>query len=72
MLSQLIWIKSYPDDASARAAQLLLDANGIHSVIADDYAGAGPALRYTSGIRLAVRDDDAEAAQVILERGGEG
>jgi hypothetical protein len=69
MLSQLIWIKSYPDDDSARAAQLLLDANGIHSVIADDYAGAGPALRYASGIRLAVRDDDARTAQLILENG---
>ena len=71
MLSELIWIKSYPDDDAARAAQQLLDANGIHSVIADDYAGAGPALRYASGIRLAVRDDDAKVARLILENGSE-
>jgi Putative prokaryotic signal transducing protein len=70
MLSQLVWIKTYPEDAAARAAQRLLDANGIHSLIADDYGGAGPALRYACGMRLAVREEDAKTARVILEDGG--
>lgn len=72
MLSQLIWIRTYPDDASARTAQRLLDANGIHSIIADDYGGAGPELRYACGTRLGVREDDVKTARVILEDGQGG
>ncbi len=69
MLSQLVWIRTYPDDESARAAQRLLDASGVHSIIADDYGGAGPELRYACGTRLAVREDDARAAVTILGDG---
>ncbi len=70
MPNQLAWIRTYPDNESARAAQRLLDANGVHSVIADDYGGAGPELRYACGTRLAVREDEARAAIRILGNGG--
>lgn len=70
MLSQLTWIRTYPDDGAARAAQRLLDANGIHSIIADEVAGANPALQYGGGIRLAVREGDARTASRILGDGG--
>ena len=70
MLSQLIWIRTYPDDTNARVAQRLLDANGIHSIIADDYGGAGPELRYACGTRLAVREEDVKTALVVLHNGG--
>lgn len=67
MLSQLVWIRTYPDDETARGAQRLLDVNGVHSIIADDYGGAGPELMYACGTRLAVREDDVRTARVLLE-----
>lgn len=70
MLSELTWIRSYPDDESARAAQRLLDANAIHSLIAEDYGGAGPELMYACGTRLAVREEDVKTALMLLEDGG--
>jgi len=70
MLSQLTWIRTYPDDGAARAAQRLLDTNGIHSIIADEVAGANPALQYVGGIRLGVREGDARAALLVLDDGG--
>jgi hypothetical protein len=70
MLSQLVWIREFPDSGEARLAQRLLDANGIHSVITDDGAGAEDApLGLARGVRLAVREDDAPAARLLLEPG---
>lgn len=72
MANELVWIRSYADAAEGRAAQAALDAHGIHSIIADENAGAGPELRYQSGTRLGVRDDEAAAARTILADGGAG
>lgn len=70
MLSQLVWIRDFPDSGEARLAQRLLDSNGIHSVITDDGEGiAGAPLGLAGGIRLAVREDDAPAARLLLEPG---
>ena len=71
MGTQLIWIKKFPDVEGARRVQMRLDAEGIHSVIAEEDAGAGPALRYFGGVRLGVREADVKAARLILEDGGD-
>ena len=70
MGSELVWITKFPDAEGARRAQARLDAQGIHSVIADESAGAGPELRYFGGVRLGVREADAKAARLILKNGG--
>jgi hypothetical protein len=72
MLSELVWIKTFPDTETAHRAQERLDAGGIHSVAAEDYAGAGPVLQFSCGVRLGVREDDAEYARMILGDGDDG
>lgn len=61
-------VGNYPDLASARVAQSLLEAEGIEAVIPDEYlAGVdwqlGTAIQ---GVRLQVRDEDAEEARDLL------
>ena len=61
-------IANYPDLASARLAQSLLEAEGIHSFIPDEHLAGidwqmGTALK---GIRLQVGPEEEEAAKALL------
>lgn len=61
-------VGNYPDLASARLAQSLLAAEGIEALIPDEHLAGldwqlGTAIQ---GVRLQVRDEDAEEARDLL------
>lgn len=63
-------VGNFPDLASAKVAQSLLDAEGIESVIPDEYLAGidwqmGTALH---GVRLQVAEEDADEAAAILAK----
>lgn len=67
MLSDLVWIKTYPDEAAAGRVRDLLKSHGIESVVTED---PGQVLRHlpepARGIRLGVHADDVRPALEIL------
>ena len=67
MLSDLVWIKTYPDEAAAARVRELLKSRGIESVVTED---PGQAMRHLPepirGVRLGVRADDVRPALEIL------
>lgn len=62
-------VGNFPDLASAKVAQSLLDAAGIDASIPDEYLSGVDWQMTTAlhGIRLTVAPEDAEAAREILE-----
>ncbi len=62
-------IRIYGDERLAEQACSRLRAEDIESFIwKDDCGSARPWLQMYTGVRLAVREDDAEAAEKILDR----
>lgn len=64
----IVVIRTFPDEISARIAQAALDANDIRSIIiGDDAGGAYPALTFSNGVRLAAQHSDAVRALRVLD-----
>ena len=64
--SRLIAVGDFPNRIDAEIAQGALEAAGIESMVsADDAGGMRPSL-WLSGVRLMVRDGDAERALEVL------
>ncbi len=67
MARDLVWIRTFPDAASAARARDLLRANGIESVVSGDRGeGPGEASAAPSVFRLGVRADDVRAALTLV------
>jgi len=67
MLNDLVWIKTWPDEAAAARVRELLRSMGIESVVAQDpgrelYQRMPP----VRGFRLGVHADDVRAALDVL------
>lgn len=67
MARDLVWIKTFPDEAAAARAREQLRAGGIESVVSGDRDGSlwrvpPPA----PGFRVGVRADDVRAALTII------
>ena len=65
---ELVVLREYGDEMSARVAALSLEANGIPArVSADTAGGALPSLALVFPVRLIVRAVDAELARHLLD-----
>jgi len=66
---ELVCVGTYPAEALAELARMMLEESGIESfVAADDCGGMLPFLQAATGVRLNVRGSDAEAALRVLAR----
>ena len=64
----LVVIATFGDRAGAEVAASALDAAGIEAVVrSDDSGGLRPAMTFSNGAELIVRETDAEAAREILD-----
>ena len=64
----VVVLRKYADEISARIAALSLEANGIPAqVSADTAGGALPSLALGFPVRLLVRAADAELARKLLD-----
>lgn len=64
----LVVLRTYTDEMSARVAALSLEANGIPAqVSADTAGGALPSLAIAFPVRLIVRAADADLARRLLD-----
>ena len=64
-------VRTFPNDVEAELAHTVLAAHGIDSVIIRDSAGGMmPWLNTLHPVRLAVRPEDAEIAERLLDGGG--
>jgi hypothetical protein len=64
----LVVLRKYTDEISARVAALSLEANGIPAqVSADTAGGALPSLAIAFPVRLIVRAADADLARQLLD-----
>ena len=62
-----VCVGMYPTETLAELARMRLEANGIESYIAtDDCGGMLPFFQAVTGVRLTVRESDAESASRIL------
>jgi len=61
-------VGNFPDLASARVAQSLLEAEGIEAIIPDEYMGGvdWQMISALHGLRLQVRPEEAEDARALL------
>ncbi len=65
---ELVVLRTYSDELTARVAALSLEANGIPAqVSADTAAGALPSLALAFPVRLIVRAADADIARELLD-----
>ena len=72
MSDSLRIVGTFPNDVEAELAHTVLAAHGIDSVIIRDSAGGMmPWLNTLHPVRLAVRPEDAEIAERLLD-GGDG
>ena len=70
MNDELVVVGTFSDRIEAELAASALEAAGIDSMIRDDDAGGmQPAMAFTGGVELLVREADASAAGEILEGG---
>ena len=68
MSDEIVIVRTYMNEAEARIAASVLDANGIHAeVLADNAGGLLPVLSVMFPVRLAVRAEDADLARHILD-----
>ena len=68
MADDLIVLRQYGDELSARMDAMALEANGIPAqVSADTAGGALPSLALAFPVRLIVRAVDAAAARELLD-----
>ena len=67
MMTDVVWIKTFPDAAAAGAARERLAARGVESVV-DEHPGYSlPALvPPVPGFRVGVHADDVKAALAVL------
>ena len=67
-MTRTVLLASFPNEPAAQIARAILDANDIPSIVtADGASGLEPQLSYVQGVRLFVRDDDADDARELLE-----
>jgi hypothetical protein len=65
--SELITIRSFGNESEALVAKAALQAFGIDAMLSsDDCGGQRIHLAITEGIRLLVRQEDAESAEDVL------
>lgn len=68
MTDDLVVLRRYGDELSARMDAMALEANGIPArVSADTAGGALPSLSFAFPVRLIVRADDAALARELLD-----
>ena len=68
MSDDLIVVRQYADELSARMSAMMLEANGVPAqVSADTAGGALPSLALGFPVRLIVRAEDAELARELLD-----
>ena len=64
----MVVIRTYTNIVDAEVARAELEAAGIEAfVLSDDAGGMLPSLQIAAGVRLAVRDEDAEKALAYLD-----
>jgi hypothetical protein len=64
----VVVLRKYADELSARLDATILEANGIPAqVLADTAGGAYPSMALLFPVRLLVRADDAAVAAEILD-----
>lgn len=67
-MSEIVVLRTYPNEVTARLDASILEANGIAAqVSADTAGGAYPNLAISLPVRLLVRGEDAELAREILD-----
>jgi hypothetical protein len=67
----LIDIITYSSRHDAELAKSFLASNGVNAVVSgDDYGGIQPALSFSTGIRLLVKEEDVEKAKRIFHKAG--
>ena len=67
MTDKLFVIRTFANDADARLAEAVLDANGIESsLVGDNAAGMLPYLNAMHPIRLVVKESDIDNALGLL------
>ncbi|MHB1223708.1 MAG: hypothetical protein ACYC2G_06620 [Gemmatimonadaceae bacterium] len=68
MKEDLVVLRVYADELSARLDEMALEANGVPArVSADTAGGALPSLAVAFPVRLLVRADDAVFARELLD-----
>jgi hypothetical protein len=64
----LVVLRQYGDELSARVDAMALEANGIPAQVSADTAGGTlPSLALTFPVRLIVRAEDVELARELLD-----
>ena len=67
MMTDVVWIKTFPDAEAARTARERLSARGVESVVAEHPGYSLPALvPAIPGFRVGVHADDVKAALAVL------
>jgi hypothetical protein len=67
MPTEFVVVQTFPNESSALVARAILEANDIPSMLASDGSSSmEPQLQFTQGVRLLVREDDAEDARELL------
>ena len=67
MMTDVVWIKTFPDADAARGARERLAARGVESVVAEHPASSLPTLvPPVAGFRVGVHADDVKAALAVL------
>ena len=62
-----IKIMTFSSRHEAELAKVFLSVNGINAVVfGDDYGGIQPALSFSTGVQLMVKEEDVEEATGIL------
>ena len=68
MPDELVLLRQFGDEMSARLAAMVLEANGVPArVIADTAGGALPSLALVLPVRLMVRREDEDLARELLD-----
>lgn len=68
MSSEIVVLRRYGDELSARLDAAVLEANGVPAqVYADTAGGAYPSMALLNPVRLLVHADDAALAAEILD-----
>lgn len=68
MPSDLVVIRTFPNEPAALLARAVLEAHGIPSFVSSDDAGRmEPQLQFVRGVRLTVRIADAIRAAAALD-----
>ena len=67
-MDRLVVIADFPNRIDADIARSALEASGIDSIVSgDDAGGVQPGL-WMKGVRLLVREDDADRALTVLNQ----